>query len=898
KHDPSYSTGLAHYLEHLLFKGTKNIGTIDYEKEKVHLDKITELYEKYFHEKDNTKRKEIYAEINYESQLAAKYAIPNEFDQLYQSLGVFGLNAYTSDEQTVYLCGMPSNRLEQWAKTETERFKNPVFRLFQTELEIVYEEKNRSLDNKFSLIYEKVYDKLFKNHPYGQQTTIGTVEHLKNPSLKSVYEFFHTYYVPNNMAISLSGDFNSDEAIKIIEKYFGTWEKKELPKPKTWEEKPISEPEVVEADYLAEEYVVLAYRLPATNSPDELKLILIDMILDNSQAGLINLNLNQAQKVRQAGSRPDFLNDFGSQVLWGIPKNGQSVEEVRDLLLAQIELVKQGKFENWVLPAIITSYEKSIKKNLEKNDERAGFFTNAFVHFKNWKDEVSKVERMKKITKQEIVEAANKYFKNNYVTGFRRNKQHEIVKLEKPPLNEIQIPQNRQSTFVKNVLAMPVKEIQPAFIDFKKDFTKEQLRKGLDLFTVKNPVNDLFTISFVYDVGSETNQKLPVAASLLEKSGTEKLTSDAVQTEFFKLGSSFDVTVGENETVITLAGLDVNFEKSLELLQDVLHNFKPESETLEELVKIQIASREDSKKDDRTLQRALVSYTRYGKESPFVKTLTNKQLQGLTASELKGELNKLFTYEHKIHYVGTKTVSELKTIFQKTYKTPEKLVETPVYVPKNFVGYEKPVINFYDKESVQAKVRIEFTGEVFNLKESPRYEIYNEYFGGSMGSVVFQEMREARALAYSAWANFFEGTTSKDKNLMFADVGCQADKTPEAVKTFLEIIYNLPASDEKFSASKNALLNQYRTGKTNFREILTTVNFWEKREITGSDPRKEKFSKIEKIEFSDVTDFVNTKIKGQKAVISIVGDRNRVGMSELEKIAEIRFLTASDIFGY
>ncbi|MDP6052380.1 MAG: pitrilysin family protein, partial [Candidatus Latescibacteria bacterium] len=316
KHDPAEATGLAHYLEHMLFKGNRNIGTLDYEKERVHLDRIVELYEQHYQETDPEKRAEIYEAINAESQLAGQYAIPNELDKIYSGMGATAVNAHTGHEETVYKVNMPSNRLEQWALIESDRFQEPVFRLFQPELEVVYEEKNRALDNKGRIINTTVMDKLFKVHPYGQQPTIGTVEHLKNPSLKHMYNFFETYYVPNNMAIFISGDIDISNTITLIDKHFSVWQSKPLPAEKTWVEAPLQGVERVEVQYLGEEYVMLAFRTVARGHPDAEALQLVDMVLDNATAGLINLNLNQRQKVRQAGSSPPMYNDYGYQTLW------------------------------------------------------------------------------------------------------------------------------------------------------------------------------------------------------------------------------------------------------------------------------------------------------------------------------------------------------------------------------------------------------------------------------------------------------------------------------------------------------------------------------------------------------------------------------------------------------
>ena len=223
KNDPADATGLAHYLEHMLFKGTDVFGSLDFAKEAPMLERIEALYEEYrsYEMTDTTNRDRIWSQIDSISGEAAKYAIANEYDKMVTGLGAKGTNAYTSFEKTVYINDIPSNQIEKWLKLEAERFRYPVFRLFHTELEAVYEEKNISLDNDGRKLFQSLMDGLFPNHQYGQQTTIGTIEHLKNPSLTEIRKYFNKYYVPNNMAICLSGDFDYDNTIALINKYWG-----------------------------------------------------------------------------------------------------------------------------------------------------------------------------------------------------------------------------------------------------------------------------------------------------------------------------------------------------------------------------------------------------------------------------------------------------------------------------------------------------------------------------------------------------------------------------------------------------------------------------------------------------------------------------------------------------
>ena len=214
KNDPKTATGLAHYLEHMVFKGTDRYGAKDYSQEEPLLNQIEMLYESYRQTTDTLIRKKIYHKIDSISGAAAKYAIANEYDKMLTSIGAQGTNAYTWMEQTVYVNDIPSNQIDKWLAIESERFRKPVMRLFHTELEAVYEEKNRGLDNDGIKAWEALFAGLWQKHPYGTQTTIGTIDHLKNPSLTEIKKFYNSWYVPNNMAICLSGDFDPDSLIK------------------------------------------------------------------------------------------------------------------------------------------------------------------------------------------------------------------------------------------------------------------------------------------------------------------------------------------------------------------------------------------------------------------------------------------------------------------------------------------------------------------------------------------------------------------------------------------------------------------------------------------------------------------------------------------------------------
>ena len=895
KHDPRESTGLAHYLEHMLFKGTDKIGTIDFSQEKPHLDRIAELYEEHFKEKDPEKRQAIYAEINKESQLAAKYAVPNEMDKLYKAMGESGLNAHTYHEETVYTMSLPGNRLNQWAKIDSERFLNPVFRLFQPELEIVYEEKNRTLDDKDRIIHYAVNAILYKNHPYGQQTTIGEVEHLKNPSLKNMYNFFRTYYVPNNMAILISGDVRSDETMRVIDDNFSVWKRREIPKLRQWEEKPLQGAERVTVKYKGEEYVLLAFRTVGRNDPDAEALKLIDMILNNSVAGLIDLNLNQQQKVRQAGSSPELLNDYGAEYLFGIPKKGQPLAEVEKLLLDQVELIKQGKFDDWIIPAIITDFKKNQRAALESDASRVSLMRNSFLAFQSWDYTVAEIARMEKLTKADVVRVANRYFGGNYVAGYRLDGQHEVPAIEKPKIDRISIDATRQSAFAREVLAMPFKQIEPVFVDPTKDFRVTNYSDGVKLYYSKNPLNDLFSLTISLDLGTRQENRIGIAAQLLDRSGTPKFDAEDLKKEFYKIGADFSMVAAENETTISLSGLDESFGRALGLLMDLLKNPTADDDTFKELIQIILVKREDAKKDFRTISSAVSQFNRYGKDSSFLQMLPNAAVQKLTREEVLGLIPRLLSYKHTLSYTGSLPLEKVVSTLRDFHPVSGPLVEPPPY---RFLKVQAPEQNktlFFNKEMAQSQVGIAFGNEEYNEVNQPVIQLFNDYFSGGMGGLVFQELRETRALAYGVHAHYVTGDRKGAQNMMVGMIACQADKTPEALEAFLELMDHPPKSPERFKESQLSVLNEYRAAKLAFREVLGAVRSWERLGVP-IDPRRQRFEKIQTTDIDAIFRFQQGHLKSRPKLISIVGDQKKIDPERLSKLGKVTEVKLEDIF--
>ncbi len=899
KSDPADATGLAHYLEHLLFKGTDRFGTKDFEKEQLNIDKIIDLYERYHQTTDPLKRKEIYRQIDSISNTASQYAIPNEYDKMVTSIGAKGTNAYTWVEQTVYVNDIPFNQLEKWLTIEAERFRNPVMRLFHTELEVVYEEKNRSLDNDWSKVYEAKLAGLFQKHPYGTQTTIGSIEHLKNPSIKKVIEYYNTYYAPNNMAMCLSGDFDPDEVIRLIDNEFGKLSAKEVPMFTPPEEEPIEEPVVKEVYGPDAESVTLAFRFGGISSPDADLLAMTDMILMNGGAGLIDLNLNQGQKVINAYTYPTIFKDYALHTFSAQPREGQALEEVAALLLSQIELLQQGNFPDWLTSAIINDLTLRQIHNYESNSGRAHAFVNAFIWDIPWEDSVKRLDRLAKITKKDIVDFVNTHYSDNYVVVYKRTGEDKsVAKVQKPDITPVKLNREDQSDFAKHIMERKVPEISPVFLNYDKDIGQFHLKHDIPVYYKENTENDLFNLYYILDMGTDQHKKIGVALDYLEYLGTSKYSPAELKQEFYKIGCSFSVSYSAEQVYISLSGLAQNFEKGLALFEELLSDAQPDKEALDDHIQDILKIRADNKLSKwRILWQAMRNYGEYGPQSSFTHILSEDELHALSPPELIDVIKDLSGYEHRILYYGPAMKDALTASLEKYHNVPDIL--KPIPEPRTFeqLATTENIVYVVNYDMQQAEIILLSKSESFNKHNAAMRRLFNEYYGGSMSSVVFQTMRESKALAYSVWAGYSTPSKKEKAHYVFSYIGTQADKLPEAMTGITELLNNMPESEVLLASSKDAVMKRIQTERITKSRILFEYERARKLGIQH-DMRKDIFDNVPHLHMQDVKSFHEKYFKNNHYTILVLGNTDKIDLHALSEFGAVKLLTLEDIFGY
>lgn len=902
KNDPAETTGLAHYFEHLMFKGTQKFGTKDYAAEKPMLDKIEQLFETYRNTTDSAERARIYHEIDSVSYQASLIAIPNEYDKLMAAIGADGTNAYTSQDVTCYVEDIPSNQIENWAKIQADRFENPVIRGFHTELETIYEEKNMSLTRDSRKVFEKMLATLYPTHPYGTQTVLGTQEHLKNPSITNVKNYHKQWYVPNNMAICLSGDFDPDEMVDIIEKYFGHFQPNpELPVINFPAEAPITSPVDVTVLGKEAENLYLAWRIPAVKDEDTPAIQVAAEVLSNGKTGLLDVDIELPQLMLSSGAGMYDLADQGAFLMIGNPKPGQTLDEVRELLIKEMAKLRAGEFSESLIQAIINNEKLSQQRALESNSGRANMYVNAFVDGQDWNETVARLNNLDKVTKEDVVRVANKYFgPDNYVAIYKRQGDDpNELKIAKPSLTPIATNRDAASDFLTEIRNSKVEPIEPVFLDFSKDITKLKAKNGVEVLYTPNESNDIFQTTYIFDYGTDNEPLLDIASDYLDYIGTPTKSAQQIKDELYALACSFRVVPGQNRTYIVLSGLSENMPQAMALIEDLMANAIVDKEAYDALVDRIAQSETNNKANQSRNFSRLTTYMMRGAHNPSTDDIHSAQLRQTDPQKLIDALRNLMSIDHRIIYYGgmkpeeflaalnanhgkeVKKLHQIKTADKYPYQTPE---ETIVFVAP------------YPAKQLYMSM-FSNNGEKYGAVNEPLRQLYNEYFGSSMNAIVFQEMRESRSLAYSAGARYSAPSYTYRPYIYTTQIATQNDKMNDAISAFNEIINDMPESQRAFDLAKEGLEARLRTDRI-IKDGIAWAYVNAQDLGDDHDTRRDTFEALPSMTLEDIVKFQQQNVKGRTYYYCILGDVEDLDMDALKKLGKVVVLTQEDIFGY
>ena len=907
---PADATGLAHYFEHMMFKGTDQIGALDYAKEKVLLDRIEELFEKRRKTSDTAEKDALYKEIDRLSNQAAKLAAAGEYSNLISSIGGTGLNAYTAPDLTAYVVNIPAQELEKLLKLESERLRNPVMRLFHTELEAVFEEYNRGLDNDGRLLYETLCHGLYPRHPYGWIPLIGKPEHLKNPSITRIKEFFNTYYVPNNMALLLAGDLDFDKTIRMVDHYFSSIPagKIHIPEREKIKEQPLQQNKHLTIRSPRAEQLYIGYRIEP-GKQNELYGILLADLLANGSSGLMDRNLNRRQKVLGAGAGFADGKDYSMFVMLGRPRAGQSLDQVAELLLAELQKVAQGKFAPELLDAVIVNYRKSIVKGRTDPENAAGNYLDAFVKKRNYAENLKLLNDLAEIKPEDMSRFARSlghYVRVDKITG----KADDSGKVAKPALTPVETNPDKISEYGKAFAKLPPSPL-PAMdvLDFKKDFSILPLGSWDKLFFNKKlaPSHDtLFDLQLYIETGSDNDPLLSLAVQYLEFLGTKQLSADERHWNLFRHALDMSFFCHDQRSGIQISGFADKMDIALQQLTDFLANMQPDERAWKAFTARYLKQRNDSMKNQNNNFRHLNYLVAYGKSTennPALfknSVITEEKLKKLTGADMVALIRKYFGQNGMARlyaYAGPANEKQVTDILQKYFVRSATIAPTPPQREFKQLPTEKARIFLLSYDSAQLLIGIRTRTDLFNLAESAQIMLFNQYFGaGGLNDIIFQEMRESRSLAYSAYA-IYQDAMEKDRFNLFAGIiGTQPDKFHEATDTMLGLFRKTPVYPAKIELARQQLLKKMTAAK-NFGNL---VGIWFKAQEIGVDHdwRQDIFEALQKRNVQQLRTFAEKEIAKRIYEIYIVGPVEKLDRQKLTKYGEVIDVTRKEIFGF
>lgn len=897
-------TGLAHYFEHILFKGTDKIGTTDYEKERVWLDSISAKYDLLAATTDETRRKEIQADINRLSTRAAEYAIPNEFNNLISRYGGSGLNAATGYTYTYFYNTFIPQYINQWAELNSERLINPVFRLFQSELETVYEEKNMYSDNPIMPALEHIMGSFFAGTPYAYPI-IGSTKNLKNPRLSEMRAFYDKYYVAGNMGLILCGNICADSIMPLLESTFGRLRPGTAPARAPFTPPSLTgNPEIkVKLPIPIIKASAFAYRSPGKGHADEPAFDLAVAMLNNeSESGLLD-SLSNSGAVLAAAAMSEKLGETGATAILAVPKVPfGSKKKTEAACMEQIGKLKRGEFSDKTLDMLKQEKEREFKTGMESIGKRAGTMIEVFGNGQSWDEYVRSHEAIKTVTKADVVSVANSYFGNGYMKFSKSFGSYPKDKVSQPGYKPM-APKNMnvESEYAKALDSIRTDTVMPRLIDFDRDAVETVLSDKVKLYTVKNPVNDIFNLTITYHKGTITAPRLEAAGTYISMLGVDSLSKHEFNKELQKVGATIETDVNGESFSIVLTGFDSNLRPSLQLLRRFLTNLKADDKKRKDLVNTMKISDKTFDKDNMTVAMAAIKKIAYGERSEYLTRCTAKEAGLLNGDDLIQLFRGVQGTECSIVYSGTLDSGTVEKEIRDIISTGA-INEARKDPFRPLTGYDEPLVYVYNSPDARQTIIATYTPlpPATTRQERLCQRMWGEYFGGNMSSVMFQELREMRSMAYYAIGavkgpSFIEHA---DGRMAFiTGMGTQADKAMGALEMLDSLFNDMPVRPKNIENARREIFNSLSVNYPTFRNIGQTIA---SDKLIGytKDPNAYTLDILPTITEADITGYYDRNVKGTPRVTIIVGDKRKLDMVKLSKYGKVVELKKQDIYKF
>ncbi|MCD8394810.1 MAG: insulinase family protein [Bacteroidales bacterium] len=845
------NTGIAHYFEHIMFKGTQRIGTVDYEAERPWLDKITTAYDAARKEVppsrrdsdtvDSTQPDILSKEINELSVKAADYAIPNEYNRLITLYGGSRLNAATGDDFTFYHNSFSPHCLDPWLEIASERFINPVYRLFQSELETVYEEKNMYADNMSSVAVELVRKNYFGTHPYAFPI-IGSTEALKHPSLSQMQAFYQKYYGASNMGLILSGNFDPEGIQEKLERTFGRLPKGVVPE-RVKEPVPVHHGETVKVP-LAIPMVkgfALVYPGPENGNPDLwIARLVVAMLTNDSTTGLLDrLTLDHKALITTAGHLP--MNDAGILVLLGVPKMPLGTNRgLEHQFHKAIKRLITKDYPEELLNVACEALERELLEELENPLERGKAMVRVFSQGQVWDDFLSGIKEIKSYTQDDIAKVAARYFtKDGFLRLVKKFGKMDPERLKQPGYTPLRpkhaadesayaselrqrfgnIPFHCRLIDIKNDVTTLPAAIHS--VDFPRDKTTSvDALPQLSIFYNPLSGNDLVDLDIIFHRGKASDPILELLPEYFDKAPVNSLNRKEFNLQLAKLGASLQMRVTNDETKIQLEARADRLQQAVALLNDFIQGVAEDPDCYKDVVEALNVADKAFDNNVSTVMHAVGQRALYGDRSIFLRRFSPADAKRGSAKTMMDAFRKVLTAQRSIAYSGPNSIEEVEQAVKLLQLPQAELpVEDTYNTPR---AQDDSIYTYHVPKTRQVSLSVlRQLPPMASPRERVVAQLWADYFGGGMSSVMFQELREFRSLGYQTFTQIsFPGKPSANTpGSTIMVIGTQADKTQEAVEALDALVNDLPLRPLQFEAIKAERLNRINHGFPTPRQL-------------------------------------------------------------------------------
>jgi len=815
--DPDDATGLAHYLEHMLFKGTRQLGTVNYEAEKKYLEKIRELFEWHRKTTDPAEKKKIYRRIDSLSYLASRYAIPNEYDHLLKAMGAKEYNAFTSEDQTTYYTVFPSNQLRRWVLLESERFCDPVFRIFHTELEAVYEEKNITLSSDNDKLWYAALKGVFTPLPYSRKTTIGEIDHLKNPSIVEIEKYFKNYYVANNMGIILCGNFHPDTAITLIDKFFSRLPSGNIPVIPSVEPAPLEKPyKKITVRGKDRETIFLCWRIPPSCSSDHWKLKILTRLLQNSYSGLLD---KEIEKTGMGSGIECTFYSLREGAFAGIFVNPESVsaDSLNSYIRTLIHTFCLEKISESILRSTIINQKKKFLLEYENALNKGFLLADLFGKDISWQRYLDDFRYLDSIKPEDIQKLAQEIFLNKPYVFIHKIQAPDTVtvSIEKPEITPIYSGQQPHSTLYKKILSIPVTSIQPMFYQEGKHYFRSQIHTGIRFLSTAHTSHKLIHLKLVYP-----NTVIPdsvhdwLSFALLHTSSPSS-SSRQWNAWLYENGIECIPSVRGNEFCIEFMCLQEQKDSLLKYIDFLMNKAEIAQEDLSVVQKKYTSWYSDS--SIATLLHFMDRYTCRQAGIYSGRVMSPEIASKLAPLEIRKNFFSKLSSPQRVFYAGAlRDTGIFIRYFRENYRTVNSVK------PSALTKMRRDTVLVFVTPNPQTLINIYYPISNVNNLHLP----FIKFLERTINLFLYQKIREEKALAYDVHC-VFEKFIHPNQPYVLGHLflGTQSDKTSDALSSLQFHLKNFPFSEQEFIKAKKSLLETENASRKNNLLLCESMYF-------------------------------------------------------------------------